>query len=70
MSIIAAAEAFVKEELAGNDGSHDWWHIHRVRQMALLLAQEEGLPVRPPPNFEPVTTAHCRCVVQHCRLAS
>eukprot|EP00891_Asterochloris_glomerata_P004611 jgi/Astpho2/4611/fgenesh1_pm.00067_%23_39_t len=44
MAIIAAAEAFVKEELAGNDGSHDWWHIHRVRQMALLLAQEEGLP--------------------------
>ena len=47
MAIIAAAEAFVKKELAGNDGSHDWWHIHRVRQMALLLAQEEGLPVRP-----------------------
>lgn len=42
--IITAAEAFVKEELAGMDGSHDWWHIHRVRRNALSLAQEEQLP--------------------------
>lgn len=26
---ITAAEAFVKAEMSGNDGSHDWWHIHR-----------------------------------------
>lgn len=42
--IITAAEAFVREELAGMDGSHDWWHIHRVRQNALSLAAEERLP--------------------------
>ena len=42
--IIAAAEAFVREELSGMDGSHDWWHIHRVRQNALSLAAEEKLP--------------------------
>ena len=43
-NIITAAEAFVREELAGMDGSHDWWHIHRVRQNALSLALEENLP--------------------------
>ena len=43
-NIITAAEAFVREELAGMDGSHDWWHIHRVRQNALSLASEENLP--------------------------
>ncbi len=42
---ILAAEAFVRSELqAGKlDSSHDWWHVHRVRNMALRLAQEEGL---------------------------
>jgi uncharacterized protein len=43
-SIVASAEAFVREELSGMDGSHDWWHIHRVRQLALSLATEENLP--------------------------
>ena len=44
-----AAEAFVKAHLAelGPDASHDWWHIHRVRNLALALAKEEGLPVGP-----------------------
>ena len=42
-SIVADAEAFVREELAGMDGSHDWWHIHRVRTTALALASEERL---------------------------
>lgn len=41
--VIVAAEAFVQSELANVDGSHDWWHIHRVRQTALSLAAEEGL---------------------------
>ena len=45
---VAATEAFVKAELQklGPDGSHDWWHIHRVRNLALSMAQQEGLQVR------------------------
>ena len=66
MAIIAAAEAFVKEELAGNDGSHDWWHIHRVRQMALLLAQEEGLPVR---SIQSWACDNSRCADAMCSIA-
>ena len=42
-SNVADAEAFGREELAGMDGSHDWWHIHRVRTTALALASEERL---------------------------
>ena len=33
--------AFVKQELAGAEGGHDWWHIHRVYQNTLLLNQTE-----------------------------
>ncbi len=43
-SIVADAEDWVKSELAGQDGSHDWWHIARVRGTALSLAREESLP--------------------------
>lgn len=47
---VATTEAFVKAELQrlGPDGSHDWWHIHRVRCLALSLAKEEGLQVMVP----------------------
>lgn len=34
-------EAFVREALSGNDASHDFAHIDRVRNMALYLAREE-----------------------------
>ncbi|KAK9803661.1 hypothetical protein WJX72_009151 [[Myrmecia] bisecta] len=37
------AERFVKQELSTHDGSHDWWHVDRVRKLALELAREEGL---------------------------
>ena len=43
-SIVSDAEDWVKSELAGQDGSHDWWHIARVRANALSLAIEENLP--------------------------
>lgn len=38
---VLAAEIFVKTELAGNDGSHDYFHIDRVRKTAVSLAKEE-----------------------------
>ena len=41
-TIVSRAEAFVKTELAHMDGSHDWWHIARVRKTALSLAAEAG----------------------------
>jgi uncharacterized protein len=39
------AEAFVKQRIQHHDSSHDWWHIHRVRNMALKLAAAENLSV-------------------------
>ncbi len=33
---------FVKKTLAQAEGGHDWWHIHRVRQLALRIGKEEA----------------------------
>jgi len=41
--LIQAAEEFVKKEMKENDGSHDWFHVDRVRQLALALAEEEQI---------------------------
>jgi len=40
--ILAATYAFVKQELSGETSGHDWWHIHRVVQMARRLALAVG----------------------------
>lgn len=40
--VVARTEAHVRRELARADGSHDWWHVRRVRETALSLAREEG----------------------------
>lgn len=40
--IVTAAEHFVKETLLSDASGHDWYHIVRVRHMALRLAEEEG----------------------------
>jgi len=42
-AICAAAEAFVRNALAGYDASHDWHHIARVRALTLSLAAESGV---------------------------
>lgn len=39
--ILIATEAFVKEELAGAESGHDWWHIERVRNTALHIGKSE-----------------------------
>jgi uncharacterized protein len=39
---VRLASEFVRADLAGNDSSHDFFHIERVRKLALSLAQEEG----------------------------
>lgn len=39
---ILKTEEYVKQFLDGEASGHDWWHIHRVRQMALNLASEQS----------------------------
>lgn len=39
--IISRTEEFVKGQLENDSTGHDWWHIHRVRNLAMVLAKEE-----------------------------
>lgn len=39
--LLAATEAFVKEQLAQAEAGHDWWHIHRVHTLACKLGEAE-----------------------------
>ena len=41
-AITDATESFVKRELAGAEGGHDWWHIHRVWRLARHIASLEA----------------------------
>ena len=40
--IISQTITFVKQQLKGDATGHDWWHVHRVWHMALILAEQEG----------------------------
>jgi uncharacterized protein len=42
-ALIKITEEYVKDKMSGFDGGHDWWHIHRVRNMALLINDREAL---------------------------
>ncbi|WP_068620870.1 HD domain-containing protein [Paenibacillus tuaregi] len=44
-SVIEAAEQYVKKELEADPSGHDWWHIDRVRRMALRIADKEQADV-------------------------
>lgn len=46
-SVRRNAEALVEKTMKGNDASHDAAHVWRVRDLALSLAQEEGLSSDP-----------------------
>lgn len=37
-----AVEEFVQKDMAGQDGSHDYAHVERVRSLALEIASKEG----------------------------
>ncbi|OPA73780.1 phosphohydrolase [Paenibacillus selenitireducens] len=39
--VIQLAEQFAKQYLEKDPSGHDWWHIHRVRQLALEIARRE-----------------------------
>jgi len=41
--LVKLTEAYVRNQLANNDGSHDWWHIERVWRVAVELAKEEKM---------------------------
>lgn len=41
-TLLKATENFVKSVLEGDSSGHDWWHIHRVRTLALMIAKSEG----------------------------
>jgi uncharacterized protein len=38
---VELVEEFIKERLSGYDSGHDWWHIARVRDMALHIHKSE-----------------------------
>jgi len=40
---ILSTEDFVKERIKGYDSGHDWWHIERVRKLALFINEKEAL---------------------------
>jgi uncharacterized protein len=40
--VLARTEAYVRAKMEGEGSGHDWWHVDRVRRMALRLAREEG----------------------------
>ncbi|WP_152391888.1 HD domain-containing protein [Paenibacillus guangzhouensis] len=39
--IIELAEQFAREFLTSDPSGHDWWHVHRVRSLALEIAERE-----------------------------
>ena len=41
--IISSTIEFVKAELTGAEGGHDWWHIYRVWKTSCTIANEENV---------------------------
>src|SRR6185503_5576775 len=39
--ILSRTEEHIRKLLAGDSSGHDWWHIDRVRRVALTIAREE-----------------------------
>lgn len=42
-SVVEKAFSFAREDCAGKDPSHDFYHVQRVTRLALVLAKEEGV---------------------------
>lgn len=40
--ILLKTEDFIKSKFTGEGSGHDWWHIHRVRNLALNIAKKEN----------------------------
>jgi uncharacterized protein len=41
--ILDNTEVFVKEQLTNAEAGHDWWHITRVRNLALHIGRQENV---------------------------
>jgi len=41
--ILKSAEEFAKQRMAGFDSGHDWYHIERVRRLAVYINTKENL---------------------------
>lgn len=41
-TLLADAEAYVKQLFSSDSSGHDWWHVDRVRKVALRIAREEN----------------------------
>lgn len=39
--LVARAESLVRAKLEADSSGHDWWHIHRVRNNAMMLCKME-----------------------------
>lgn len=39
---ILCTEEYVKKNMEGYDSGHDWWHVERVRRLALFINSEEN----------------------------
>ena len=40
-TVLANTENYVKQALEGAEAGHDWWHIERVRNLALQIGRQE-----------------------------
>ena len=43
--IIEKTEYFVKETISKDGTGHDWWHVHRVRNLAKRIARHEDTDI-------------------------
>jgi uncharacterized protein len=41
--VLKKAETVVRQRMIGYDSGHDWWHIQRVRKLALYINEKEML---------------------------
>jgi uncharacterized protein len=41
MNLVDRTIVFVKSELSGAEGGHDWWHVHRVLELSRTIAGKE-----------------------------
>lgn len=42
---ISSIETYVKEKCSVDSSGHDWWHVRRVRNIALTIAQKENADI-------------------------
>lgn len=41
--VIKITEEFARQKIKGYDSGHDWWHIERVRKLALFINEQEAI---------------------------